>query len=310
VKVLAAYDGTPGADAVLDDLGRAGLPDATAILVLTVAHEALEIPASLVALVGAEGAPSAADARATGAAAAMETARRVNDGAVAILRDRFPRGAVSGRVSGGAAASAIVLHADAWAPDLVVVGSRGRARPLRLLLGSVARKVVTEARCSVRVARPVRPVAPRAARVLVGHDGREGGRAALRAAAERSWPEGSTLHVLCARPPELVTFYANAGDPRVAWPAPDAAPDAAAARRIVDADVAAARRVGLAVTATYRTGDPERVLLRAARTWDVDAVFVGATGLGRLERFLLGSVASAVADRARCSVEVVREARR
>jgi len=152
----------------------------------------------------------------------------------------------------------------------------------------------------------VRLVAPHAARVLVGHDGREGGRAALRAAAERRWPEGSTLHVLCVRPPELVTMYANAADPQVPWPAPDVPPDTAAARKLVDADVAAARRVGLAVTTTYRTGAPERVLLRAARTGDVDAIFVGATGLGRVARFLLGSVSAAVADRARCSVEVVR----
>jgi nucleotide-binding universal stress UspA family protein len=35
-------------------------------------------------------------------------------------------------------------------------------------------------------------------------------------------------------------------------------------------------------------------------------IFVGARGMGRLERFLIGSVSLGVATRAHCSVEVVR----
>ena len=37
-------------------------------------------------------------------------------------------------------------------------------------------------------------------------------------------------------------------------------------------------------------------------------LFVGAKGMSRLDRFLLGSVSLAVATQARCSVEVVRQA--
>ena len=39
------------------------------------------------------------------------------------------------------------------APDLIVVGSHGRSALGRFMLGSVSQKVVTEAHCSVRVAR-------------------------------------------------------------------------------------------------------------------------------------------------------------
>ena len=43
-------------------------------------------------------------------------------------------------------------------------------------------------------------------------------------------------------------------------------------------------------------------------TRGADGLFVGARGLSRVERFLLGSVSNAVAARAHCSVEVVRPA--
>jgi len=53
-------------------------------------------------------------------------------------------------------------------------------------------------------------------------------------------------------------------------------------------------------------GDPKDVLLEEARNWNADAIFVGARGLGRVDRFLLGSVSSATVAHAPCTVEVVR----
>ncbi|MBO0799053.1 MAG: universal stress protein, partial [Blastocatellia bacterium] len=50
----------------------------------------------------------------------------------------------------------------------------------------------------------------------------------------------------------------------------------------------------------------KRLLVSEAESWGADCVFVGARGLGRAGRFLIGSVSSSVAARAHCSVEVVR----
>lgn len=47
--------------------------------------------------------------------------------------------------------------------------------------------------------------------------------------------------------------------------------------------------------------------LNDADTWGADCIFVGAKGTRGIDRLLLGSVSSAVAARARCSVEVVRK---
>jgi nucleotide-binding universal stress UspA family protein len=63
---------------------------------------------------------------------------------------------------------------------------------------------------------------------------------------------------------------------------------------------------GLQAAPLVIPGKPDEVLLAEAMKWGADCVFVGARGLNRLERVLLGSVSSAVASRAHCSVEVIR----
>jgi nucleotide-binding universal stress UspA family protein len=66
----------------------------------------------------------------------------------------------------------------------------------------------------------------------------------------------------------------------------------------------------LIVSSEVKAGDPKRVLLDEAESWDADCIFVGATGLSGLDRFLLGSVSAAVAARTHCSAEVVRSVKR
>jgi hypothetical protein len=67
---------------------------------------------------------------------------------------------------------------------------------------------------------------------------------------------------------------------------------------------------GLEVCSAVLGGDAKYVIPEEAERWRADCTFVGATGHSRSDRFLLGSVSSAVAARAGCSVEVVRRGRR
>ena len=62
----------------------------------------------------------------------------------------------------------------------------------------------------------------------------------------------------------------------------------------------------LRVTHLVKLGDPKQLLVNEAERWGADCIYVGSHGLGRLDRILLGSVSSAVAARAHCSLEVVR----
>jgi nucleotide-binding universal stress UspA family protein len=67
------------------------------------------------------------------------------------------------------------------------------------------------------------------------------------------------------------------------------------------------RNAGLHAEVLIRRGNPADEILDEAHTWDADCVFVGAKGTRGIDRLLLGSVSSAVAARAHCSVEVVRQ---
>ncbi len=66
------------------------------------------------------------------------------------------------------------------------------------------------------------------------------------------------------------------------------------------------RAAGLTALPIVEEGDPRDVLVRQAEDWKADTIFVGARGLGRVERFLLGSVSSAAVAHAPCSVEIIR----
>ena len=66
------------------------------------------------------------------------------------------------------------------------------------------------------------------------------------------------------------------------------------------------RDAGLIVSEMVVSGDPREVIIAEADRWNADSIFVGARGLGRMERLLLGSVSTYVVNHAHCTVEVVR----
>lgn len=86
--------------------------------------------------------------------AIQEERERAQRTVTARAKGLSPRlGAVSTSVREGDAAEQILAAANDWTADLIVVGSRGLTGLTRLLTGSVARRVLLDARCSVLVAR-------------------------------------------------------------------------------------------------------------------------------------------------------------
>ena len=309
MKVLIAYDGSEGADAALDDLHRAGLGNSVEAIVVSVAELWLPPPPPSTdvdesfPLYTPPGLKSARER----VAQTIEQVHSLVKGASARVQAIFPSWKVSTKVYNGSPAWEVIKKADEWQPDLVVVGSQGRSSIGRLFLGSISQKILTEARCSVRVGR--RPTDPDQApvRLLVGVDGSPGAEAAVQAVAKREWSSGTEISVIAVEDP---TVPAAAGNllPQVAqWIGESEEGEHQWVRKMVEAAAENLRVVGQ-VTTIVKEGDAKRVLVDEAKRLGVDCIFVGSTGFSnRLERFLLGSVSAAVANRAECSVEVVRK---
>ena len=197
-----------------------------------------------------------------------------------------------------APAWAVIKKADAWQPDLIVVGSHDRSTLVHFLRGSVSQTVSTEARCAVRVARGHGEDRIAPARIIIGVDGSPNANAAVRTVATRVWPPGSEVRVIAVLDSGMLAAAAESGKEShtagQVW-----------ARTIAETAAEQLRAAGLTVSPVVQEGDPRRVLVEEAKQWGADCLFVGARGLSRLERFLLGSVSTAIAARAPCSVEVV-----
>jgi len=305
MKVLIAYDGSSHAKAALDELQRAGLPRVAEALIMSVADVFLppasrptpELPPQVSAAVQ--------QARSRAADALAEAQALAQQGQHEFLTS-FPAWDVHAEACADSPAWAIIKKADAWRPDLIVVGSHGRSAVSRFLLGSVSQKVLTAAHCSVRVGRsPHQPVAA-PLHLLIGIDGSPDAAAAVHAVARREWPAGSTAYLVTALDARMCTamaFMEPSADIGTVVHNADATEWMS---RTVETLAAPLRTRGLTVSSVITEGDPKHVLLDEAAQRGADCIFVGARGLSGVERFLLGSVSAAVAAQAHCSVEVVR----
>ena len=289
MKILVGYDGSAGAETALTDLHRAGLPPRVEAIVLSVAD---------VWLPPTDAEPSSrerlsVEVRAARAQAAriLHKARETAQRGAERLRADFPDWTVHAETVADSPAWALVKRGDEWGADLTVLGAHGHGALETILIGSVPEMILHEVRCSVRVARPglAQPEAP--IRLILGIDGSPGAQAACSAIERRVWPQGTKVRIV-----SVVDHRLSVADVSVT--------------QLVEAAANDLIRAGLRVTTLATEGDPKRVLIEEARDLGADCIFVGASGLARRGLFRLGTVSSAVAARADCSVEVVREAPR
>lgn len=282
-KILIAYDGSACSDAALNDLRRAGLPATIEAVVVTVAYVFLPPPEGEVPddeLVSPGGAalvrPSQAQAQET-----VKKALAVAEQGAHRVKADFPGWSVKAEARGDSPAWAVIKMAGRLEADLVVIGSHGHSSAGgRLILGSVSQRVLYDAPCSVRVARCSDRRRAGAVRIVVGFNGTPDSELAVDTVASRAWPEGSEARVITAR---------DALKPET---------QGVAAEKL--------RAAGLTVSEVSREGDPAHVLIKEAEEWDADSIFVGTRDVHGFRHLLHGSVSSAVAARAQCSVEVAR----
>jgi nucleotide-binding universal stress UspA family protein len=219
------------------------------------------------------------------------------------VRRQFPGWKIDIEPSAGNPADAMLEKAKTWPSDLIVVGTHGRSAIGRAILGSVSLRLIREAPCSVRVARPHTHDGP--PRVLIGTDGSLEADNALSAVGRRCWPAGTEVQVMAVH---TVLMPVNAERIAIGAEIYDKMNEDEHFR-LEDTTRHAAEKLaqaGFHASGFVREGEPKELLIQEARSWNADTVFVGARGLGRIEGLLLGSVSSATVAHAPCSVEVVR----
>ncbi len=325
IKLLVAYDGSPGADVALDDLRYAGLPREAQTLIVSVADVFMPPQKALDDEDIPESASYAYAAHVTGVAlhqnaikrglAAIQEAQELADKGRERLRALFPAWEVETFACADSPAWGILKKAGEWKPDLTVVGATRHSLTGTLLMGSIAEGIVTKSLGSVRIGRANDRASGAPMRLLVGLDGSPDAQAALSVIAARDWPAATEVCVFTILDSRMANEIASLLPALARWiddGGRDGADEFAWVYRMANEAADQLCAAGLDATWTVQEGDSKYALLDEARRWDTDCIFVGAKGLvgssilRQFERFFLGTTATVVAGRAPCSVEVVR----
>jgi nucleotide-binding universal stress UspA family protein len=302
-KILVAYDGSDFANAALTDLRFAGLTESDVeVLIMSVAEvwlppadsgqeeeeekEERETPPQFVAeIVRKKHAKNLQ---------ILEDTKNLTEKAAEKLHALFPNWNVRSEATYGSPAWEILSRADEFKPDLIAVGSQGLSAFQRIWLGSVSQKIVTEAKCSVRVSRRTNESENVPVRLVLAFDGTDGAEKAAEAISRRRWQPESEVRVI------IVEDYENIRSSFIG--------DNLSLEERGEEIVKQLQKANLNASLKIVEGDPKNLIVREAELFQADCIFVGATKFGgAMERFLLGSVSSAITTRAHCSVEVIRE---
>ncbi len=206
-------------------------------------------------------------------------------------------------VDTGSPEAAIVRAADAVHATLVAVGSRGTTGLDRLLLGSVASRVVRYAHCPVLVARSHE----KTGKVLAATDFSEAALPAVSIAAaeaRRRAARLTLLHAIDAFPHPAIGWGAHFG---ASWVVPPKELVDDAKKAAVEALQDALQRLGAEGDTLATTGDAASSILDAARTLPAELIVLATRGRTGIARMVLGSVAEKVISLAPCSVLAVRQ---
>ena len=195
----------------------------------------------------------------------------------------------------------IPFAARKWSADLILIRANNRMDFRNWLLGSVAKSVVESADCSVEVVRastaPQSSAAGRSLRIFLATDGSDAALAASQAVAEMKFPEDTQVRVVSVVNPirySLEEIGLSRGK------------ESERAHHAIGKAVNVLRAAPLKITAEVIAGSRVRQILARAKDWNADLIIVGDEERSGLQRLMSRRTAVGVANRAHCSVRVVR----
>jgi nucleotide-binding universal stress UspA family protein len=289
MRVLVATDGAPDARRAAGWLTEFPLPSSAEIRVVSVAT----LPPSPIDI------PPVREFYRVALGFADTAAKEV----CAQLSSRWPKS--ESRVLVGEPREEIVREAEAWHAELVVLGARGLSGVQGFLLGSVSTGVVQHAHCPVLV---VKGRLQTVRKALIAIDGSPDSLAASRFVA--SLPLDGKVEIallgVVERADVLLApgeVFASSIQDAIARVTEEGQEERREILARVSRDFVNRAR---AVESSVVVGHPADEIVRTAAGPDIGLVVVGARGLGRFKRLILGSVSERVLHHAACPVLVVK----
>lgn len=289
MKILIACDGSDHSEAAIEEALRSPWPDAASFQILSVVDTSFSPPPTVQRM--------------------LTSAQAVVDNAIAQLKEKLPeRSTVIGTVSQGNPKSEILQYAERWPADLLIVGSRGLRGFKKVLLGGVSHSLVLAASCSVRVVRRHRPAKDGETRVFLALDDSSFSDHVVERIGSRPW-SGSTLIKCATAVPTLIEYMNEAQDTHEIQ-----ALETFRNKQVLDAQehlkqvckTLSKKLPQASVSFEILQGDPREAVVEGAKQWHADLVVSGCKGKGWVDRMLIGSVSEAIAEKANCSVEVIK----
>lgn len=282
MRILIGYNGSDAAAAAVHDLRRAGFPDGTEAVILTVAESWLSPKTAAEAI-------------------------SIADEGKAVVSEEFPSWTVKAVTASGSPPREILATAESFDPDVIIVGEPHQMQtPGSIFIGHTSQTILAEAGCSVRIAREPMSAERQPSKLLVGFDGSAGAAYAVDAIATRKWPANISVRLLAVADSNVLSSIG-----RFTPQMNDAAVEAKFALQWAETLAATSleklRKANISASVEVRLGNPQKTIVEEADLWKADTIFAGPhCAPNSFERYLIGSVSSGVAARARCTVEVVR----
>jgi len=201
----------------------------------------------------------------------------------------------------GHVTEAIINEAEKRNADIIVMGSRGLSDIKGYLMGSVSRKVLVHAPCSVLT---VKDPLPKMSRSLLAVDGSNASKRA--ATFLKNWirPSSLSIHVLSVVPNFLTDIAPKMLSKNHLKALTQ--PFQIRAKELTIQYREFFLKEGYKITTEVQSGDPKKVILNSLEKKRTNLAILGTKGLTGPERFQMGSVSEGVAAYTPSSVLVVR----
>jgi nucleotide-binding universal stress UspA family protein len=288
--ILVPTDGSEGAETASRHAARLAAAFGSRLQILSVVDERAFSDELVAAGTAVEDRRATAEQRAADATAAIETL--VESASVPCLT----------AVEEGVPDETIVSYADDHDVDLIAMGTHGRTGLDRVLIGSVAERVVRTSGVPVLTTRSAPDANGGYDRILIPTDGSEAAGAAVEhglAIAERF---DATVHVLSVVDLDALAGAAEtgAGLPAVIESLEEDC------ERAVDAVADRCSDRGLDVVTAIVEGSPSRAIDEYVEREGIDLIAMGTHGRTGIERYLIGSVTERIVRTSDVPVLTVR----